>query len=861
MLGGVMKNSSKSPKAFSLLEPLESRIAPAFAGTVNLALLSGTNGFRIDGNLDNDNSGYSVADAGDVNGDGYHDLIIGAPGVQIGNTANTNGAAYIVFGKASGFSPTIDLGSLNGTNGFKISNDSITNGMLGSSVAGAGDVNGDGFDDVVVGVPKANINGNSNCGISYIIFGSNTSTAEVKTNSINGANGFALFGSAVGQLLGSSVSGAGDINGDGYADVLIGAPGVDVVKPGNVTVESAGAAYVLYGHSGNFNPFNSEALLGSPNGGASGFRLEGQNAFDDVGGSVSSAGDFNGDGFADFIVGSINSDAPGAVSAGRAYIVYGHAAAFSSPVALSSITGSAGVQVAGISAADHFANSVHGAGDINGDGFSDIIVGDSLRDQNGVNSGESYVVYGHAGTFNSPISAANADIRIVGPGASSFAGTSVSGAGDFNGDGYGDLLVGVPATATSSGSAYIVFGKPGGFSAPVDLSTLDGKAGFQLHGLNIGDAAGSSVSSAGDVNGDGFDDLLIGAPQASHGVTNAGESYVYFGSNGGNAVTIGATGKTATYTDADGDLVTVKVNKGMLTADEFHLTGANSFGGSTLRLIDFANHNDLAEANVTISAKPQMIDGQLHGDGLVNIGAFDASNVKLGTLKIIGDLGRLDGTGAKTVTLNSFGLDGLASQGGEHAAGATSISLFSGAQSFTVNTDVEGVTFVAGKLGSVKIGGDVHDATIAVNGGSPATQAQAVALKNLTIGGDLDHSKILAGFGIGSEPDVAVGKVTVKGDWLASSITAGVSGGSDGLYGTNDDHLFSGGSADITSRIASVIIKGVALGSADPGDHFGITAEKIGSVTIGKFKLPLNSAASDHFLPIGPTGDFTLNEV
>ena len=847
-----------------LIEALESRIAPAFTGNINLALLTGSTGgdpgFRLNGDSDNDNAGFSVADAGDVNGDGFSDLIVGAPNVSVGG--KTNGAAYVIFGSDSGFGATLDLATLTASKGYRIENNFYDNGRFGASVSGAGDVNGDGFDDVIIGAPLASQNGFSACGVSFVVFGgSQTMNSPLNITDLDGTNGFFLSGNGVvGEFSGGAVSAAGDVNGDGYGDLLIGATGFDLKdQNNNVIADSAGAAYVVFGHSGAYQKLNFLSLLGKP-GNLDGFRLTGVNDNDFAGGAVSSAGDFNGDGFDDILVGSTGSDKVGGTNAGRAYLFYGHSGAFSASTSLGGIGAAAGAQIVGISANDALGRSVGSAGDVNHDGYADIIIGASGSSVNGVNSGESYVIYGRPTQFAGSFAASNADVRIQGAAASDFAGTSVSNAGDFNGDGYDDLLVGVPGTNSVQGAAYVVFGRPDGLNKTVNLGSIDGTNGVKLTGLNNGDEAGYSVHAAGDINGDGYGDVIIGAPSAGHGGTvESGESYVIYGSSGDNAVTIDATGKIATYTDADGDLVTIKTNKGTFSADDFILSGANYLGGATLNKIDFADRADLAGSNITIKAKPQMINGKLRGDGLADIGAFDATNVNLGKVSLGGDLGRITIGGAKSIAVNSMGADGLASQKGQDASLNSVIGTL---PSLTVKTNMEGVNLLASKLGNVKIGGDLENSLFAIDGGALPAKGPALVLKSLTVGGDLDHSQIIAGKSIfGNDADVAIGKVMVRGDWVASSLSAGVSAGDDTILGTSDDVVYPGGNPATLSRIASVVIKGQASGSLEAGGNFTITAEQVGSVKVGSLKVALNAKAKDQQIALGHTGDFVVNEV
>ena len=158
----------KKPRILrSRIETLESRIAPAFAAVVNLSGLTGADGFKIQGEAAGDYSGRSVSGAGDVNGDGFDDLIIGASGAD--PNGSSSGASYVVFGKMNGFGATLNLSTLDGTNGFKIQGE-VAGDVSGRSVSGAGDVNGDGFADLIIGAFGASLEGSAS-GASYVVFG------------------------------------------------------------------------------------------------------------------------------------------------------------------------------------------------------------------------------------------------------------------------------------------------------------------------------------------------------------------------------------------------------------------------------------------------------------------------------------------------------------------------------------------------------------------------------------------------------------------------------------------------------------------------------------------------------------------
>ena len=394
---------------------------------------------------------------GDLDGDGFADLAVGAPGDDSGTGV---GRVYVYLGGATpDDAADVVLETARGV-------------RFGATVAAAGDVNADGFADLLVGDPSYATTGR-NRGAAFLFLGGNP---------LPTAAAAWLEGTALGDGLGTAVAGAGDIDADGAADFLVGIPGADA--------GGADAGQVLLLLGGGTPDAAADLTLDGPAPGAA------------FGRAAAGAGDVDADGFADFLVGAPGTDGVG-VDAGAAYLFRGG----------STLASTAALDWSGTAAGEELGAALAGVGDLDGDGFEDLAVGVPGGTGGAAGSGRVEVFLGAAEPD------AIADATLAGPAAGDRFGAAVAAAGDVNGDGLADLLVGAPAAdgiAVDAGRAYLFVG-----AAPVDATPL-----LELDAAAGGDAHGAAVAGPGDLDGDGFADFAVGAPGFDDVRSNVGRVVV-----------------------------------------------------------------------------------------------------------------------------------------------------------------------------------------------------------------------------------------------------------------------------------------------------------------------------------------------
>ncbi len=803
--------------------------APSF----DLSTLNGSNGFVINGIDVNERAGRSVSAAGDVNGDGVDDLIIGAP------NANSNGnlragESYVVFGSSVvGNNGSLNLGSLDGSNGFVLNGIEAFDGS-GSSVSAAGDINDDGVDDLIIDADQADPNGNSRAGESYVVFGSNGvgSSGSLNLGSLNGSNGFVLNGIDERDFAGSSVSAAGDINDDGVHDLIIGARSAD--PNGNF---DAGESYVVFGGSGVGSAGSLELSLLD---GSNGFVLNGINEDDDSGRSVSSAGDINDDGVDDLIIGARDADPNGNSRAGESYVVFGGSGVGSSgSLELGSLDGSNGFVLNGVDEDDFSGISVSTVGDINGDGVSDVIIGARSADpNNNIDSGESYVVFGGRGVGNSgELNLSDLDgndgFVLNGIDEDDQSDGSVSGAGDFNDDGVADLIIGAFGADADTGESYVVFMPLPDTAEPNDQSG-------DATPISVEQTLSGSIAPVGDI--DRFVFTLTQIENVVIRTFNDGteqdfdtglEVFDAFGTLGFNDDFGGTPYSQLTLELGAGEYhVVVSSSLGSKVIPSYAVS-VSVAGAAALCLGQSVTVN-LANGDVPTNARDVILGTS--GDDVINaLGGDDVVCAGASNDTVLGGSGNdtLDGGGGNDTLIGEGGNDTLFGRGGDD-------ELLGGTGDDTI----------VGGVGNDDIQGEGGNDTLSGQGGNDTIDGGAgIDGINAGPGSDVIFTGTGATVGTGVSVNGGGGNDTLNGGPQADDLRGGP--GADIVNGEAGDDQLSGGLGQDT--LSGGVGNDVLLGQGSRDTLFGGSGDD--TLNGGAGNDVLNGDADDDELVGGPGND------
>jgi len=487
-----------------------------------------------------------ASDAGDFNGDGVADVLLGTPEIN-----TDQGSALLIYGGQSDFGVT----GMTGTQGMKLEGVSLRD-LLGSSISSLQDMNGDGISEILVGAPGYSYNK----GVMYLLFGRDDDPPTIDLDTFTATDGFKILGDTAGSLFGTSVRDIGDINGDGAADFIIGAPGSGATGRAHVvfginawacntcdTFKKCQTCETGYDYTWNGvcykdcpveapyklnwecfsedpipppDPVRGDITLSDTVPACKGFTITNSAAGNQqFAYAVHGGGDFNGDLIPDIIISDYQDPTPSNV-----YVIYGRGSGYAN-IDVNTMGTTDGFKITGLQIKnDDNSNFISLAGDLDGDDLADLVIGASQADSG---TGAVYVIYGGTGYTNFPISSLPSTAAKV----SGAGGWNVDTRGDIDGDGLADIIISSKGTASSTGDIYVIYGSSMRLSS-FSASSITSPVGFRISGSALNTYLGTALASVGDFNGDDIDDFTFTVPGA---LSNQGQGYVIYGT--GSTVT------------------------------------------------------------------------------------------------------------------------------------------------------------------------------------------------------------------------------------------------------------------------------------------------------------------------------------
>lgn len=690
-----------------------------------------------------------LASTGDMNGDSLPDLIFGAPG---DDDKDIDAGRIFVLVSPPGGGTTTHYGAATGQ--FII--DGVFAGdRAGAAVGGIADLNGDARGDILIGAPGSEIGAATDAGAAYVIWGQASGGVDLADPFSGGGKGFVMKGQAAGDAAGTTIQAITDLNGDGKADILVGAPGQDAGGA------QAGAVYVVFGKS-----TSSIVNLASVASGTGGFRIIGDRAGDMAGSAIGTVGDLNGDGKAEILVGTTASQSGGADS-GAVYVVFGKAS--TTAVDLTNVAaGTGGFVIRGVSG-DMAGASVSGIGDVNGDGRADILVGAPGSDS-------AYVVFGKASTSAVDLADVRNGIggfRILAEQPGDLVGMSVTGGQDLNHDGIADIVIGAPHESEGgydAGAVYVIWG---GGNASIDLTAISASMGGVKIVGDAGSLLGTTVVLTGDLNGDGTADLMLGSSGGtqSQWVINASADWQpdnnVYGTEGDDVIGAGYGSGAHVVGESDDNVI--------------------ALGGNDV--IGTGGGNDTIDGG----AGDDAMDGGAGDDTYyVDSGADTVNELAAGgTDTVIADSDYALGDNVENLVLIGYGMTGTGNDSANHITGTDGADVIDGAG---------GADTLDGGFGDdLYVLDDAGD--VIVEGASGGIDTVQTSLSGYVLASNVEN---LTMTGMGQAG---------TGNALANSITG--TDGSDTLDGAGGNDVLSGGLGDdayVVDSALDQIVEGASAG-------------------------------------------------